>query len=195
MFLSSLIPHHTQVFLRERINLWEQLNHISLCKYPCRPPTPSPDRGVSSQPHGPSGTGMHTGWINICSYSLQMAACACHRNETLAHAGERSGKCLSQGAINNSSGRAVTFAFRGTRIDRMGLFRNFWIRACFFIGNFIFLYAFRGITQHSLLTGGRITGGKYNISYRSLIAVHFKSLVSQRYERAKMTAAINSRGK
>lgn len=29
-----LIPHLTRGFLSERINLWKQLNHITLCKYP-----------------------------------------------------------------------------------------------------------------------------------------------------------------
>lgn len=61
---------------------------------------------------------MRMGQINICSHSLQMAARACHGNETLAHAGEGMRKYLSVERLTISSDGAVTFAFRGQWIDK-----------------------------------------------------------------------------
>ena len=73
---TSLIPHLTQGFLRERINLWEQLNHITLCKYPeSAPPlfttvlAPSPMAPLAQK----CARGKLTFALIVCKWQLVLA--------------------------------------------------------------------------------------------------------------------------
>lgn len=81
--------------------------------------------------------------------------------------------------INNSSGRAVTFAFRGSGLTELAFSGTFASKA----GNFIFFYAFRGGTQHFVLTDIKIRGSKCNICYHPLMAAHILSCFSKIWKR------------
>lgn len=72
------VSYLTHGILIELINLGEQLNRITLCKYSSQALPCFPTHSQSG------GSKMHMGQINIYTQSRQMAARACHRNETVA---------------------------------------------------------------------------------------------------------------
>lgn len=141
--LSSPIPRLTRRFLRERINLWEQLNHITLCKYPIQPPL-FLDHYVSFQPYAPLAQkctrGKLTFALIVCKWQLVLAIEMKHW--------PMQEKIFERWVINNSSGRAVTFACRGRGSTEWASSGTFKSKLVFFIGKFIFLYAFGSNPLH-----------------------------------------------
>lgn len=143
-YLFYFFPHPR--VLRERINLWEQLNHITLCKYLSQPPL-SLTTALARNPMAPLAQtcawGKLTFALAVCKWQLVLAI---EMKRTPMQEGEWEN--IWAGGINNSSGRAVTFAFRVSGLTECVSVGSFESKIVFFISILIFHGAFRSITGH-----------------------------------------------